>query len=479
MGVYTMIRPSMMIVRISLVLAAFVGASSASAATVRVAVGQQRVVERSNISKVAIGNPKIADVRALSQRQLLVTGVSVGRTSLTIFSPAGSEQLNVHVTPQDLQASEREVGRLIRGLPKVRVREIGDRLVLQGEVRSVKEHRRLSLVREMHPSVINMVTIAESTKAEIADGLTQRFRRHGYEHVEAVLVGPTLFVEGTVPSSDDLEKANELIKSAGVGVENLIKVGNRRMVLIECQFVEVRRSRNDLIGVRLPLQITGKGQLGVNITRGFLGPVSDSGGATMDMTGETPFSFGLQFNSGYGRLLAQPRLLASAGEQADFLAGGEIPVVTQNQNGTTVEWKEFGVRLGVLPLVDRIGNINLRIKAEVSQPDSSVAVLNIPGFRTRRVETAVSTSSGETIVLSGIYNNDEQKDVSKFPGLGHIPILGELFKSRAWKENKSELMVLLTPRLVTPSSRRVRRIIDDARRMYDRSSQEVRFNIWD
>ncbi|MDE0882755.1 MAG: secretin, partial [Myxococcota bacterium] len=99
--------------------------------------------------------------------------------------------------------------------------------------------------------------------------------------------------------------------------------------------------------------------------------------------------------------------------------------------------------------------------------------------RTRRVETAVSVSSGETIALSGIYNNDEQKDVSKFPGLGHIPILGELFKSRAWKEKKSELMVLLTPRLVTPSSDRVRRIIDDARRMYDRSAKEVRFNIWD
>ena len=141
-----MIRAIMNIARIGLVLAVLLYAYSADAATVRVAVGQQRVVERSNISKVAIGNPKIADVRALSPRQLLVTGVSVGRTSLTIFSPGGSEQLKVHVTPQDLQASEREVGRLIRGLPKVRVREIGDRLVLQGEVRSVKEHRRLSLV---------------------------------------------------------------------------------------------------------------------------------------------------------------------------------------------------------------------------------------------------------------------------------------------------------------------------------------------
>ena len=86
---------------------------------------------------------------------------------------------------------------------------------------------------------------------------------------------------------------------------------------------------------------------------------------------------------------------------------------------------------------------------------------------------------GETIVLSGIYNNDEQKNVSKFPGLGHIPIVGELFKSRAWLEKKSELVILLTPRLVGPGSKRVRRLIDDAQRMYERSGQEVRFNIWD
>ena len=78
-----------------------------------------------------------------------------------------------------------------------------------------------------------------------------------------------------------------------------------------------------------------------------------------------------------------------------------------------------------------------------------------------------------------IYNNDEQKNVSKFPGLGHIPIVGELFKSRAWLEKKSELVILLTPRLVGPGSKRVRRLIDDARQMYERSGQEVRFNIWD
>jgi pilus assembly protein CpaC len=465
--------------RILSLIALLFCATDALAATVRVAVGQQRVVNRPGIKKVAIGDPKTADVRALSGRSLLVTGVAPGRTSLTIFSASGAEQLDVVVSSQNTQVSERELSRVVRSLPKVRIREFGDRLVLEGTVRSVKEHRRLSLVRDLFPNVINMVTIEESAKAAIADSLTSRFRNMGYDGVEATLIGPTLFVEGTVPSADDLEKATELIKSAGVAVENLIKVGNRRMVLIECQFVEVRRNRNDLLGVRLPLQVTGEGNLGVDVKRVFLGGGGDAGDVTLNLAGTTPFSFGLQFNNGYGRLLAQPRLLASAGQQADFLAGGEIPIVTVSQMGTNVEWKDFGVKLGITPQVDRLGNINLEIEAEVSQPDFSIAVQNIPGFRTRRVHTAVGVSSGETIVLSGIYNNDEQKDVSKFPGLGHIPIIGELFKSRHWLESKSELVVLLTPRLVVPGSKRIRQLVEGAQEMYERSEQEVRFNIWD
>ena len=452
----------------------------AEANSVRVAVGQQRVVTRASITKAAIGDDKVADVRALSTRELLVTGVSPGRTSLTIFGSGGTEQLSVIVAAMDEQVTEREVSRVIRGLRGVRIKQVGGRLILEGKVNSVKEHRRLSLVRELFPSVINMVVLAPEVRTQVADALTSRLRQAGYTGVEASLVGPTLFLEGTVPSVDDQTKLSELVKTAGVAVENLVKVGNRRMVLIECQFVEVRKNRNDLLGVRLPLQITGKGQM--NLSRGWgLLPSSsaDSGELRFDLGGESPFSFGLQFNNGYGRLLAQPRLLASSGQQANFLAGGEVPIIKRTLQGVDVEYKEFGVRLGVLPQTDRLGNINMDITAEVSAPDAALAVDNIPGFRTRRVQTNVNAIGGETIVLSGIYNNDEQKNVSKFPGLGHIPIVGELFKSRAWLEKKSELVILLTPRLVGPGSKRVRRLIDDAQRMYERSGQEVRFNIWD
>lgn len=452
----------------------------AMASSIRVAVGQQRVVNRASITKVAIGDDKIADVRALSTRELLITGVSPGRTSLTIFGSGGTEQLTVLVSAMDEQVTEREVSRVIRGLRDVRIRQVGGRLVLEGKVKSVKDHRKLSLVRELFPSVINMVILDPAVRAEVADSLTRRLRTAGYVNVEASLVGPTLFLEGTVPSTDDMTKLEELVKTAGVAVESLVKVGNRRMVLIECQFVEVRRSRNDLLGVRLPLQITGKGQMGLTRGWGLLPSSSaDSGELRFDLGGESPFSFGLQFNNGYGRLLAQPRLVASSGQEADFLAGGEVPIVKRSLAGIDVEYKPFGVRLAVLPQADRLGNINMTITAEVSQPDAALAVDNIPGFRTRRVQTNVNAMAGETIVLSGIYNNDEEKNVSKFPGLGHIPILGELFKSRAWLEKKSELIILLTPRLVAPGSQRVRRLVDDARRLYERSGQEVRFNIWD
>ncbi|MAO84090.1 MAG: hypothetical protein CMH50_09455, partial [Myxococcales bacterium] len=233
----------------------------AQANSVRVAVGQQRVVTRASITKAAIGDDKVADVRALSTRELLVTGVSPGRTSLTIFGSGGTEQLSVIVAAMDEQVTEREVSRVIRGLRGVRIKQVGGRLILEGKVNSVKEHRRLSLVRELFPSVINMVVLAPEVRTQVADALTSRLRQAGYTGVEASLVGPTLFLEGTVPSVDDQTKLSELVKTAGVAVENLVKVGNRRMVLIECQFVEVRKNRNDLLGVRLPLQITGKGQM--------------------------------------------------------------------------------------------------------------------------------------------------------------------------------------------------------------------------
>jgi pilus assembly protein CpaC len=105
--------------------------------------------------------------------------------------------------------------------------------------------------------------------------------------------------------------------------------------------------------------------------------------------------------------------------------------------------------------------------------------INVPGFRKRHVKTNVTVRHGETIVLSGVFNHDEQKAVSKFPGLGHIPIIGELFKNREFDTNKRELLIFVTPRIVNPESDKIRTMIDDMKTRYKEARSEVRFNIFD
>ena len=126
---------------------------------------------------------------------------------------------------------------------------------------------------------------------------------------------------------------------------------------------------------------------------------------------------------------------------------------------------------------------DLRV-AEVSELDRSVAVgvgngIAVPGFRKRSVKTNVTVRHGEVIVLSGVFSHDEQKAVSKFPGLGHIPIIGEIFKQRAFDESKRELVIFVTPRIVNPDTERIRKMIADIKDRYKQAKEEVSFGIFD
>jgi len=146
--------------------------------------------------------------------------------------------------------------------------------------------------------------------------------------------------------------------------------------------------------------------------------------------------------------------VCASGEKAEFVAGGEIPLVVATQNQFSVEWKKFGIVLGVTPTADRSGNIATDIHAEVNDLDRSISIrangFEVPGFRLRDVKTNVTVREGETVILSGLYSYSEDKEVSKVPLLGHLPILGELFKSRSFVDRKTELAIYVTPRLVSP-----------------------------
>lgn len=162
--------------------------------------------------------------------------------------------------------------------------------------------------------------------------------------------------------------------------------------------------------------------------------------------------------NGFAYTLAEPSLTALSGQTATFLAGGEIPIPFRSGSGSdssvSVEFKQFGIRLGLTPTVLDDKRITLRVAPEVSEVDASLAVqsggFSIPGLRVRRTETTVAIGDGETFVISGLVSRQTSSSIDKFPFLGDIPILGAFFKSDRFEREDKELLMIATPHLVRP-----------------------------
>jgi pilus assembly protein CpaC len=162
--------------------------------------------------------------------------------------------------------------------------------------------------------------------------------------------------------------------------------------------------------------------------------------------------------NGLVTILAEPNLTAMSGETASFLAGGEFPIIIPGgQLGqTTVEFKQYGVSLAFTPVVLADGRISMRVRPEVSELSNTGAVeisgTNIPGITTRRAETSIELNSGQSFAIGGLLQNNNSDTINKVPGLGDLPVLGPLFRSTQFQHNESELVIIVTPYLVRPSS---------------------------
>jgi pilus assembly protein CpaC len=159
--------------------------------------------------------------------------------------------------------------------------------------------------------------------------------------------------------------------------------------------------------------------------------------------------------NGLSKTLAEPSLSAVSGETASFLAGGEFPIpIASGLNGTSIEFKEYGVSLAFTPTVLEGGRISMRVRPEVSELSSEGAIrvggVQVPSLTTRRVETTVELGSGQSFMIGGLLRNSDSNSVDKAPFLGDLPIIGALFRSNSFKRNETELVIVVTPYLVRP-----------------------------
>lgn len=332
-----------------------------------------------------------------------------------------------------------------------------------------------------------------AVERDVADLTSMMHANFPGSDIHASALNDNVVLTGTVGSAQDATRAQDLAsrfatvdgKSDPTKVVNMLKVKGREQVLIKVRVSEIQRNIAKQLGVNLSSAFSAAGvpiALATSNPFGLGSVLSAASGAQIGSIG-TPGTPGFPgpnnvqgiLNAldqiGLSHTLAEPNLTAVSGETAKFLAGGEFPVpVSRDLYGNvTVEFKQFGVGLSFTPVVLSENRISLQVSTEVSELTNegafvqsaqtqlvngqtvNVASLTVPALAVRRAETTVELPSGGSFAIAGLLQHTTKQDLDEFPGLGQMPVLGALFRSRDFQNNETELVVIASAYLVDPS----------------------------
>jgi len=370
-------------------------------------VGEIKILEVGSIDRVAVGNAGLVSTSMLDNGQLLLLAEKEGETTVHIWYTDGAESdLKVQILTNDHDRVVTELRTLLNGLGDVEVKQVGERIFLTGSLLTTDEEM-LGAIKTAYPQLIDLTRKFEPP----ASALVLPSQKMIYMNVKITEFNTNKLTELGINWADFIHGP-----SAGA----LVETTNSSFSV---------RSDADLLPNIAALPFTGIGPLG------YIGIAS-----------EITSRINLLVQTGDAVILAEPKLSARSGGKAEFLAGGEIPVVSAAGLGSTnVEYKEFGIKLDIEPVVDSQDNIMARVATEVSAVDQSNAVGGIPAFITRKTSTDISMKDNETLVLSGLVDRSLGNSIDKFPVLGDIPILGALFRSTRWNNSLTELVIFVTP----------------------------------
>ncbi|SDI67220.1 type II and III secretion system protein family protein [Lutimaribacter saemankumensis] len=363
-------------------------------------------------AELSIANPSIADISSLSDRTIYVLGKSPGLTTLSIFDANGQLITNVDVrVAADVSEFKERIRQIMPG-EKIEVRTANDGIVLSG-------------------------TVSSTAKMERALELAERY--------------------------------------APERVSNLMTVGGVQQVMLKVRFAEMERNVSKSLSASLALNgSTLGGDLGVsggtntaanavsqqNSLAGTIPQTSEQNGAMLFGFNAGSVEVGVLLEAleskGVIRTLAEPNLTALSGQEAKFLAGGEYPVpVSQSDGRVTVAFKPFGIELNFIPRVLDDKLINLELEAAVSELDPTrgfeLNAFKIDAFKRRETSTTVELRDGESFAIAGLLKDDFRDLNGQVPWLGDIPVLGALFRSAEYQRSQSELVIIITAHLVTPT----------------------------
>ena len=435
------------------------------APTISVTVNKSMVFRLAERAKrVSISQPEVADVIVVAPSQLLINGKAVGTTSLIVFDEKGEVANYDLIVVPDVIALRSQL-RVVLPNEKVEISTSGPALLLRGEVSNEVVYDK---VLEIVQTYLPPKPPAAVAPAGTTNNINVRGGRQSRPNVTGFgIAGGGQIAFDEEASLDDVNRWGD--KRRIDGIIDLLVIRDVRQIELDVIVAEVAVSKLRDIGFdwvlgsrNVPIAGTFLGD-----RSGFPGPLLPGGSDISPGTGTIPFGAGatgilryvngsfaltslyrLIQNKDVTEILAQPRLVMKNGRTGGFLAGGEFPVVGVSSDTFEVEFKPFGVRLDFVPTLTWSDRIDLRIFPEVSEIDQSVAVNGVPGLKVRRTVNRVELQDGESLVIAGLLDRRILKDITKFPLLGDIPILGALFRSTRFRNSETELVFVITPRVV-------------------------------
>ncbi|MCP4808117.1 MAG: hypothetical protein GY913_31325 [Proteobacteria bacterium] len=387
-----------------------------------VEVGQSSIQKSSRpFARVLISDPDVAEIKLLEEGQFSIRGLAVGSTDLWVWYRDDTEhpevfELTVH---RDLSDLIRHSAELVTDGAPPRVYPLEDRIVVEGTVPDLLTLERIAAIAEVYDEdFVNLMTVRGDHQVQLEVVFAEVSRSAVREMGLNVIWG------------------NDV---AGANMVSPATTGDRG----------IAQHPHVVTGGTEPIELLNAGTIasagsGAYSLMGVLGdPVNMA--AILSV---------LEDNS-MTKILAEPTLVALSGQQAEFLAGGEIPIpVSQNNNRITLQFKEYGVKLVFVPTVLGDGVIDLRTYVEVSEIDSATATritgIEIPGFITRKADSHLRMSNGMTFAMAGLLSETTRYSRAEVPVLGEIPLIGMLFSYTKHDRDETELMIFVTPRLVRP-----------------------------
>jgi pilus assembly protein CpaC len=374
------------------------------------------------LKRIAVGNGNLIEVKVVGKNELVIIANKPGDTNVQLWFANGQQRMvSLHIGEGNGEQMADVVKRMLGDIQGVEVTPVGSNVVVTGSNIGSGESSRIDAIKKIYPQVMNFTSTS------------------------AVEMQPMVMMQVRIMEFD-----KKAMNQIGIQWDTQIQgpVGGLLHDFQTNPYFRVIPPDPGLANLaNFPTRVPG--------TQSYLGIATTIGS-----------KINLAMQTGSAWELATPQLSARSGGSADFLVGGQVPLPVSSGFGeTTVEYKDYGIKLHLEPVVSAEGDISAKIETELSKIDPTVVVAGYPGFITRRSNAEVNVHEGDTIVISGLVDANATKEMDKMPGLGQIPIIGELFRSRSFQANRTDLVVFITPYIIGAKTKENLDLIEHSKQM--------------